>query len=44
MDGIGEPYDAIVLDVMLPVRRGDQTIGLTPKEFSLLEYYMRHPG
>jgi len=26
------------------VRRGDQTIGLTPKEFSLLEYFMRHPG
>lgn len=26
------------------VRRGDRTIGLTPKEFSLLEYFMRHPG
>jgi two-component system OmpR family response regulator len=26
------------------VRRGDQTIGLTPKEFSLLEYFVRHPG
>ncbi len=26
------------------VRRGDQTIGLTPKKFSLLEYFMRHPG
>jgi two-component system OmpR family response regulator len=26
------------------VRRGDRTIALTPKEFSLLEYFMRHPG
>ncbi len=26
------------------VSRGDQTVGLTPKEFSLLEYFMRHPG
>jgi two-component system OmpR family response regulator len=25
------------------VRRGDQTIALTPKELSLLEYFMRHP-
>jgi two-component system OmpR family response regulator len=26
------------------VRRGDRSIDLTPKEFSLLEYLMRHPG
>jgi len=26
------------------VRRAEQTIELTPKEFSLLEYFMRHPG
>jgi two-component system OmpR family response regulator len=26
------------------VRRGDQPVDLTPKEFSLLEYFMRHPG
>jgi two-component system OmpR family response regulator len=26
------------------VRRGDQTVSLTPKEFALLEYFMRHPG
>jgi two-component system OmpR family response regulator len=26
------------------VRRGDRTIGLTAKELSLLEYFMRHPG
>jgi two-component system, OmpR family, response regulator len=26
------------------VHRGDQTIGLTAKELSLLEYFMRHPG
>jgi two-component system OmpR family response regulator len=26
------------------VRRGDRTIALTPKEFSLLEYFMRKPG
>jgi two-component system OmpR family response regulator len=26
------------------VRRGDQPISLTAKEFSLLEYFMRHPG
>jgi two-component system OmpR family response regulator len=25
------------------VLRGGQTVGLTPKEFSLLEYFMRHP-
>ena len=25
------------------VRRGEETIALTPKEFSLLEYFMRHP-
>jgi len=26
------------------VRRGDRTVSLTPKEFALLEYFMRHPG
>jgi len=26
------------------VRRGDQVLNLTPKEWSLLEYLMRHPG
>jgi two-component system OmpR family response regulator len=26
------------------VRRGDQPIALTPKELSLLEYFMRHPA
>ena len=26
------------------VRRGEQAIALTPKEFSLLEFFMRHPG
>jgi two-component system OmpR family response regulator len=26
------------------VRRGDEAIGLTAKELSLLEYFMRHPG
>ena len=26
------------------VRRGEATIDLTAKEFSLLEYFMRHPG
>jgi two-component system, OmpR family, response regulator len=26
------------------VRRGDRQVALTPKEFSLLEYFMRHPG
>jgi two-component system, OmpR family, response regulator len=26
------------------VRRGDRSISLTPKEFSLLDYLMRHPG
>jgi two-component system OmpR family response regulator len=26
------------------VHRGDQAIGLTAKELSLLEYFMRHPG
>lgn len=26
------------------VFRGDQKIDLTPKEFSLLDYFMRHPG
>jgi two-component system OmpR family response regulator len=26
------------------VRRGDRLIGLTPTEFALLEYLMRHPG
>jgi two-component system OmpR family response regulator len=26
------------------VRRGGKDIGLTPKEFALLEYFMRHPG
>jgi len=38
-----------VLDLTLDpatklVRRGDQAIALTPKEFSLLEYFMHHPG
>jgi two-component system OmpR family response regulator len=26
------------------VRRGDQTVALTPKEFALLEYFLRHSG
>jgi len=26
------------------ILRGDQPVDLTPKEFSLLEYFMRHPG
>ncbi len=26
------------------VRRGDRPVHLTPKEFALLEYFMRHPG
>jgi len=26
------------------VRRGRDTVSLTPKEFALLEYFMRHPG
>jgi two-component system OmpR family response regulator len=26
------------------VRRGRSDISLTPKEFALLEYFMRHPG
>jgi two-component system, OmpR family, response regulator len=26
------------------VRRGDRPVDLTPKEFALLEYFMRHPG
>jgi two-component system OmpR family response regulator len=26
------------------VRRGDETVALTPKEFALLEYFMHHPG
>jgi two-component system, OmpR family, response regulator len=26
------------------VRRGDVEVALTPKEFALLEYFMRHPG
>ena len=26
------------------VHRGGRTIELTPKEFGLLEYFMRHPG
>jgi heavy metal response regulator len=26
------------------VRRGDQKIDLTPREFALLDYFMRHPG
>ena len=26
------------------VRRGERDVSLTPKEFSLLEYLMRHPG
>ena len=26
------------------VRRGDARINLTPKEFALLQYFMRHPG
>jgi two-component system OmpR family response regulator len=26
------------------VARGDAPIDLTPKEFALLEYFMRHPG
>jgi len=26
------------------VRRGDLPVPLTPKEFALLEYFMRHPG
>ena len=26
------------------VRRGDTTVVLSPREFSLLEYFMRHPG
>jgi two-component system, OmpR family, response regulator len=26
------------------VHRGGETLALTPKEFSLLEYFMRHPG
>jgi two-component system, OmpR family, response regulator len=26
------------------VRRGDQILNLTPKEWALLEYFMRHPG
>jgi two-component system OmpR family response regulator len=26
------------------VRRGEREISLTPKEFALLEYFMRHPG
>jgi DNA-binding response OmpR family regulator len=26
------------------VRRGDRIIDLTPKEFALLEFMMRHPG
>jgi DNA-binding response OmpR family regulator len=26
------------------VSRGGQTIALTPREFALLDYFMRHPG
>jgi two-component system OmpR family response regulator len=26
------------------VHRADQSVALTPKEFALLEYFMRHPG
>ena len=26
------------------VRRGDETVALTPKEFALLEYFLRHQG
>ncbi len=37
--------DDLVLDqVRHEVRRGDRLIDLTPKEFALLEFLMRHPG
>jgi len=36
---------AITLDLKSrEVRRGDRQIDLTPKEFALLEYFMRHPN
>jgi DNA-binding response OmpR family regulator len=47
----GEPVDGPlrVADLVLDparheVQRGDQTIDLTPREFDLLEYLMRHAG
>jgi len=48
--GVGErPAILTVGDLIIDpatrvVRRGDATIDLTAKEFSLLEYFMRHPG
>ena len=48
--GVGErPAMLTVGDLIMDpatrvVRRGDATIDLTAKEFSLLEYFMRHPG
>ena len=48
--GVGErPAILTVGDLIMDpatrvVRRGDATIDLTAKEFSLLEYFMRHPG
>ena len=48
--GVGErPAMLTVGDLIMDpatrvVRRGEATIDLTAKEFSLLEYFMRHPG
>ncbi|HEU5100523.1 MAG TPA: response regulator transcription factor [Roseiflexaceae bacterium] len=37
-------YAALTLDPLArQVRRGDRPIGLSPKEFALLELFMRHP-
>jgi DNA-binding response OmpR family regulator len=37
--------DDLVMDLARhEVRRGDRTIDLTPREYALLEYFLRHPG
>jgi DNA-binding response OmpR family regulator len=42
--GLLEIRDLILDPAMHTVKRGDQLIDLTAKEFSLLEYMMRHPN
>jgi len=48
--GAGEPSthltmgDLVLDPISHSVRRGDATIELTPKEYAVLEYFMRSPG
>lgn len=43
VDSILKVGDLEINTIQRLVRRGDRTIELTPREFSLLEYLMRHP-